>query len=195
MVGSLVRDVFHIVWRNGGRRVDNPVAVIVVLRHITCPHCSAILGAKTMGLVVDRVDRQMYVEDVVGRRPNPGFRETHLSNPLKCPVCGGEFYAFVGVEYDRGRNSLKGIDVRIVPSDEDVVEDLRHWPHRGLVMRHVIEYTPFKALVFENQQHFEEYYQGNTDDIVASSLIASDRVNAAPPGQENGRGQPRVAML
>lgn len=169
------------------------VAVVVIIRHLTCPYCSAIQGAMTLGLVTNRVDSNMYGPYGPGLGGfNPRFRETHLSNPLRCSVCGKLFYAFVGVEYDESYRKFTKVDVQIVRGDVRGIEHLLNWPHRGLVMKEVIEYSPFKARVYDSLDHFEEYNQGRTHDIVISSLV--NKASRLPPVDEAVEGGGPVAV-
>ena len=129
-----------------------------------------------MSLASRRLDKRMYLDDE-GLRPNPGFRETHLSNPLKCRYCGKKFYVFAGVEYEieEGRPQVRDIDIAVAREGTPGLRGLFNWPHKGLVMREVLEYTPHRVRVFESLDALERYYGGKLDDIVSSSLSDEDR--------------------
>ena len=187
-------DVFRFLRKRPSWR--NKVAAIVVIRHLTCPHCSAIQGAMTLGRVVERVDPNMFVvSSGVASGFNPEFRETHLSNPLKCSVCGKTFYAFVGVEYDPSSRTVRNVDVQVVRSDMRGIEQILNWPHQGLVMREVIEYTPFQARVYDSLEHFEEYNKNNMQDIVISSLINGTGTVVRPQNGTGNGSEPVVVEL
>ena len=148
------------------------IAYIVVVRHLTCPYCSTIQSAMVLGLASERIEKEMFLDDN-RRRVNPGFRETHLSNPLRCINCGREFYAFVGIRYslEDGDVRIRDIDVVVKRTDEPGVKALLNWPHKGLVMREVIEYSPFRARIYESLDHFYRH-NINADDAMTSSLTS-----------------------
>ncbi len=144
-----------------------------------------------MGLVAEDVDPEMFEADGVRHVPNVRFRETHLANPLKCPVCGNLFYAFVGIKFDTNKREIKGIDIKVARPEDKGIEQLINWPHQGLVMKEVIEYTPFRTLVYDDIDHFEKYNIDKTNDIVVSSL-ASETVTLSSRESNDVEGSDEV---
>lgn len=193
----MIQGVFRRILPMLGSKSSNNVAVPIVLRHITCPYCSSIFGVLTLGKISRKIDRNM-ITTINGRDDaNPGFRETHLANPIKCPDCGGEFIVFVGVEYDQNYSEVKDVDVKIVTPNDPYVKQLSVWPHRGLVMRKVLEYSPHTVKIYESMDHFEQYNE-NAKDIAAASLIninATHSLKNVHAGEEDKQWEPKIVDL
>ncbi len=190
----MIHGVFKRIISRLNQREESRVAIPVILRHITCPYCSSIYGALTLGKVAKRIDKSMFMYNGGKREANPRFRETHLANPIKCPDCGREFIVFVGVEYDYRFGEVRDIDVKIALPDDPIIKALSEWPHRGLVMRNVLEYTPYTVRVYESMEHFEQY-NGEASDIAAASL---ENIVSSPQRPNDIRGdsnEPRIIDL
>ncbi len=169
MITSVFKRVVRIVSRD---RSDASIAIPVVLRHITCPYCSSIFGVMTLGKVSFKLDKRMVIESGGRTHPNPRFRESHLANPIRCPDCGREFVVFVGVQYDFERGSVEDLDVKIALPDDPFVRQVSVWPHKGLVMTQVLEFSPFTVKIYDSMEHFEQYNKDRLSDIAAASLDA-----------------------
>ena len=161
---------------------DNDVAVPVIIRHVSCPYCGRVFSIMTLGALRPRVDPNPIIYDGKGTpQPNPMFRETHIGNPIRCPACGRQFIAFVGVEYDDSSRSVRNVHVRISGDDEAYAKELMRWPHRGLVDPMVIEYRPFQILLYKNMEHFLEYNEGDVN--IAATSLPSNGLPFRPEGE------------
>ncbi len=150
---------------------DIDVAMIVAIRHVACPYCNSIYGVLALAPVRERVDTRMTVFDGRGEAPNPDFRNTHLANPVTCPVCGRNYRILAGVERRGLAGSIRSVHISVVKPDQPFVDEVSRWPHQGLVAREVLEYSPGRALLYDDLQHFEEYNKElGLDDIKAASL-------------------------
>ena len=137
---------------------DNDVASIIVIRNVSCPYCGSVYGVLALGAVRRRVRRTMSVmESYMVERCDPEFRDTHLANPIRCPVCGKEYIVFVGVEKNRLTDSYGSVHVKVSEKDDLIAEECSRWPHKGLVSLEVIEYTPGSVTVFRDMEQYMDY--------------------------------------
>ncbi len=162
----------HLTRWHPGIGEYNSVAAIVVVSHLACPWCSTVFRGFFLGIV----SRKVYTNIGTGD-PQGGWDErfgiTHLANPVKCPYCRREFRVFVGVEADLEAwpSRIRRVHVVVARGDEPWVEALSRWPHRGLVAKEVLEYTPNRVYVYKDINHFNSYNSGS-DEVVVASLPA-----------------------
>ena len=192
--GSLgLGGIFRFVARRIFRRTDDAdLAIPVLVDKVSCPYCGSFYTVITLGRLTWRLDKRVYLTYEGRRVPNPAFRGTHLANPIRCPNCGRKYYVFVGVEYDR-KMGVRQIDVKPIPEDEKSIEKLIDWPHKGLVMKEAIHYTPFKAYLYES---LDDLIESLSDEIEvgAASLPGSHALQATETPRES-RPRPKPMMI
>jgi len=177
--------------RGGPPDVD--VAVPMVLRYVSCPYCGRAYPVMVLASLRSRVDPRPIVSDGGRSGVNPGFRESHLSNPIRCPYCGREYRVFAGVEYSPVSGSVRSVHVLVSRVEEPWVEAASRWPHTGLVKPSVLVYEPYTVTIYRDINHYREH--NPDEDIRVTSLPSQNGILNLPSGAGEGYGPPQVVNV
>ncbi|MEB3806811.1 MAG: hypothetical protein GSR73_04765 [Desulfurococcales archaeon] len=166
--------------------------MLTVIKYASCPYCGSIHPVLTLGLLTSKVDPHPTIRRFGREMPNPRFKATHLTNPIRCPECNREYYIAVGVEAGYFPEEIRRVHVEILRGDDEITRELVNWPHMGLVDPMVIEYMRRRAYIYEDIDHYEEYNPGlleaafadNTDTVQVPREPSTPVSSTRPPPRE-----------
>ena len=115
-----------------------------------------------------------------------GVVRSHLMNPVKCSVCGKEYYIIAGVEINFSSKEVRDVSIRIARSDDIAGGKLGMWPHRGLVMREVLVYSPHEVYMYESLEHLEKADPEALQEVGAASIALDAQASMASSDEEAG---------